>query len=225
MNAIATAATRESELSEAARSYVRAARRLAESCGYERPHTQQVTRLALDLFDQLVPLHGLDALHRVWLHAAALLHDIGRCRVLGRGHHKESMRIIFQSPLLPFDARERWIIGSVARYHTKAPPSPKHLHFAGLTPSERESVRRLSAILRLADALDFGHRGIVSAAWCHLKGERLLVRCSLRLPWGAGRRAALKRRALRKGRLLEEVFARRLVVKLLSARRLAAASA
>src|SRR5208337_4903818 len=101
------------------------------------------------LFDELQPLHHLEAVERHWLQCAALLHDVGR-NWSKRGHHKESLRIILHTDL-PFDLQSRLIIGCVARYHRKALPSNRHYHFAKLQNNQQETVLLLAAILRVAD--------------------------------------------------------------------------
>jgi exopolyphosphatase/guanosine-5'-triphosphate,3'-diphosphate pyrophosphatase len=189
--------------------HLRAVLRLAESCSYERVHTHQVTRLALKLFDELKPLHRLGAAERFYLNCAALLHDIGRVE-RDKGHHKASLKIVMKSPLLPFDTQTRRIIGSIARYHTKAPPKKKHDHFDQLNHEHRRVVVQLSAILRLADALDRTHRTLVHQLWCEISNRRIIVWCVLR---GDNKHhRLLYRRASEKGRLLRKVFKRELVI-------------
>jgi putative phosphoesterase len=180
---------------------------LAESCHYAADHTHQVTRLALQLFDELQSLHRLGAEERLWLQYAALLHDIGW--IEGQpAHHKTALRIILTTPGLPFDARERHIIGSIARYHRKALPDEKHEHFAALEPDERQKVRVLAGLLRVADGLDCTHQSVVSSLSCEVTSERLVVRCSV-----IGQSAKEERQeALDKGVLLEQVFGRKLVI-------------
>ncbi len=74
---------------------------LAQTCEFDSSHTHQVARLSLRLFDQLQPLHDLSGKERDWLHYAALLHDIGWIEGW-KDHHKVSLRIILDTPLLPF---------------------------------------------------------------------------------------------------------------------------
>jgi len=66
--------------------------RLARECRYEQAHTHQVTRLALDLFEQLRSLHQLGERERFWLKCAGLLHDIGWIEGQQR-HHKTVLRL------------------------------------------------------------------------------------------------------------------------------------
>jgi putative phosphoesterase len=179
---------------------------LARSCEYEEQHSQQVTRLALRLFDELKLVHGLGPRERYWLQCGALLHDIGLIEGV-QGHHKASLRIILDSPLLPFDKKERLIIGSIARYHRAALPQERHRHFALLKPGLRRIVRILAAILRVADGLDYTHQSLVNELSCVLSPKQIVVRCVVKGPAEEERQ-----RALQKGDLLEEVFERRLVV-------------
>ncbi len=182
--------------------------RLAESCKYEAEHTHQVTRLALQLFDELQAVHHLGAKERFWLQAGALLHDIGWIKGQKR-HHKISLRIILNASPLPFDDRERLIIGSIARYHRRALPSRKHGHFAALKPSERKIVSVLAAILRVADGLDRTQRSLVESLSCKVTPKQIVVQCSVSFPAEIECQAALK-----KGDLLEQVFQRNLTIEL-----------
>jgi predicted phosphodiesterase len=179
---------------------------LARSCEYEEGHTHQVTRLALQLFDELQLVHGLGPRERYWLQCGALLHDIGLIEGV-QGHHKASLRIILDTPLLPFDKRERLMIGSIARYHRAALPQERHSHFAALKPGSRRIVRILAAILRVADGLDYTHQSLVNELSCVLSPKQILVRCAVKGPAEEERQ-----RALQKGDLLEEVLERKLVI-------------
>jgi CHAD domain-containing protein len=179
---------------------------LAQACHYETEHTHHVTRLALRLFARLARLHGLDDEGRFWLTCAALLHDIGWCEGRG-GHHKTALRLTLESPRLPWDERLRRVVGSIARYHRKALPSDAHEHFAVLAAADRAAVRTLAAILRVADALDYSHAGVVDDVACRVTAQRISIRCTVARP------ADIEcQRAVEKGDLMTEVFARELRV-------------
>ncbi len=179
---------------------------LADNCDYEEEHTHHVTALSLRLFDELHPLHRFNAEARFLLRCGALLHDIGW--VEGRkGHHKTSLRLILDALDAPFDERERYVIGSIARYHRRALPKGKHDHFAGLSPVDQYRVTVLAALLRVADGLDRTHRSVVEDLQCEIGPRQIVVCCAVRMyP------IPERERALKKGDLLERAFDRELVV-------------
>jgi len=110
----------------------------------EPSHAVQVKRLALQLFDGLASLHGLGEREREWLQAAALLHDIGWSQP-GKGHHKNSMKLILRENLDSWTEDEQRIIANIARYHRKSEPKESHKNFADLPPADQQKVRRLAA--------------------------------------------------------------------------------
>jgi len=179
---------------------VAAVRALGRRCGVEQGHTRQVTKLALRLFDELVPLHGLGARERFDLRCGAMLHDIGW--VDGRrGHHKTACRLILGAEDLPFDERSRHVVASIARYHRKALPKATHEHFAVLGVADRRIVRVLAGVLRVADGLDRSHRDVVADVRCEVRGEKVVVHCvcdgsaDAEL-WGAARKVELLEQVL-----------------------------
>jgi CHAD domain-containing protein len=173
---------------------------LAQQCQYEVEHAQHVTRLALRLFDGLQPQHGLGTPERLWLEWGALLHDIGW--IEGRQqHHKTSLRLILGSALLPLSSRERLLVAAIARYHRRALPSNKHKHFAVLDAADKQRVRVLAGILRVADGLDRTHRSLVDDLSCDVAPEQIVVRCTTH-----GDTAEEYRAARDKCRLFEAVF-------------------
>jgi exopolyphosphatase/guanosine-5'-triphosphate,3'-diphosphate pyrophosphatase len=91
---------------------------LGYRCNWHKPHSEQVARLSLMLFDELHPLHGLKARYRELLEYAAMLHNIGEFISIS-AHHKHSQYIIMNADLRGFSPTEIDIIGNVARYHRK----------------------------------------------------------------------------------------------------------
>lgn len=141
-------------------------RRFAEACRYERPHSEQVARLAMQIFDQLAADPSwtgqpwTSESSRRLLEAAAVLHDVGY--VIGyRRHHRHAYQLIVHSDLPGFTSRETEIIANIARYHRRACPKKSHEAYAKLGREERLLVRRLAAVLRVADGLDRTHRQAV----------------------------------------------------------------
>jgi exopolyphosphatase/guanosine-5'-triphosphate,3'-diphosphate pyrophosphatase len=168
---------------------------------YDSPHAQHVSQLALNLFYQLHDLHRLPEKSAGILHAAAMLHDIGLF-IAHPKHHKHSYYLIKSSGLNSYNKQDLDLIASVARYHRKAHPSQKHLAFSQLSPDSQEVVRKLSALLRIADAFDYRHEQRVKSLTCTFKKSKSLtiagassVGINDEIEW-----------ALNKGELLQEVF-------------------
>lgn len=149
---------------------------LARSCNYEREHTHQVTKLALELFDRLQGLHKMGPQERFWLKCGALLHDIGWIEGQ-KGHHKTALTLIMADPRLPLGRREREIVGLIARYHRKALPRAEHRYFPHLAAKDQRRVSVLAGILRIADGLDRSHLDIVKGVQCDVSDGEITVVC------------------------------------------------
>src|SRR4051794_32525100 len=113
---------------------------LARRYNWEQPHSEHVTRLCLQLFDQLTHLHGLGQRERELIEFGALLHDIG-WHISGKKHHCHSLYLILHGNLKGFDDEEVRVIANVARYHRKSPPKPSHEEYASLPIGAKRVVR------------------------------------------------------------------------------------
>jgi exopolyphosphatase/guanosine-5'-triphosphate,3'-diphosphate pyrophosphatase len=175
----------------------RSVKQLAERSHYEAVHGGQVQKLALRLFDSIGARIGCHPEDRQTLSDAALLHDIGY-HINYDKHHKHSYHLIAHAELLGMTPAEQVIIANVARYHRGAEPSKTHENFGPLSPADRARVRRLAAILRVADGLDRGHTAAVAdlrVRWLEralrvipVPAEDVSIRLEL---WGASRKSEL----------------------------------
>jgi len=139
----------------------RSVKQLAERSHYEALHAGQVQKLALRLFDSIGARIGCHPEDRQTLSDAAMLHDIGY-HINYDKHHKHSYHLITHAELLGMTPAEQVIVANVARYHRGAEPSKAHENFGPLSAADRARVRRLAAILRVADGLDRGHTAAVA---------------------------------------------------------------
>jgi CHAD domain-containing protein len=133
--------------------------RLAEWASFvtaDFPRVRRTARLSLQLYDGLANC-GLIARdsqieERLILHAAALLQESGRFK-RGKSYHKESYRMIRKiSPPPGWTKRDLEFAALVARFHRRALPYPDHEKLRVYELPMRQSLIRLAAILRLADA-------------------------------------------------------------------------
>jgi exopolyphosphatase / guanosine-5'-triphosphate,3'-diphosphate pyrophosphatase len=129
--------------------------------GYEERHALQVAFLAETIFDSLAKIYKLERHHRTLLSAAAILHDIGY-HISHDSHHKHSSYLIKNSEITGFSENEKNIIAQVARYHRGSLPREKHVDFMSLVENDRNLIKKLGSILRIADALDRGYENRVS---------------------------------------------------------------
>lgn len=162
---------------------------------FDETHAQHVAALAASLFDQLTELHGLGPEERSWLRLAAILHDIGDF-VGYESHHKHTYYLVVHSELMGLSPEAKEIVANVARYHRKAFPDLSHMGFRKLDRRGRSVVRKLAAILRLADAFDREHLSKVQEIHARVDRSKLVLRArgeddlSLSL-WTASRKADL----------------------------------
>jgi exopolyphosphatase/guanosine-5'-triphosphate,3'-diphosphate pyrophosphatase len=148
---------------------------LGERCGYWSEHAQQVARLALSVFDQTRSVHGLGDREREWLEYAALLHDVG-VHISYDRHHRHSYYLIKNGDLRGFDPKEIEVIALVARYHRQATPKRAHDGYGDLNSTLRQTVRVLSAIVRLAEGLDRSHAQALAGIDLFPRGDDYLAR-------------------------------------------------
>ena len=176
----------------------RSVTQLAERTHYEAPHSKHVQKLALQLFDSLGQRLGLTAEDRKLLADGALLHDIGY-HISYDKHNKHSFHLIEHAELLGMTPAEKMVIANVARYHRGAEPQKKHRNYGDLDKPLRKTIKRLSAILRVADGFDRGHAsavGEIKVRWLE-RALRLTAvparsNANLRLElWGASRKSNL----------------------------------
>src|SRR5882762_64780 len=171
---------------------------LAERTHYEAPHSKHVQKLSLQLFDAIGQRLCSTPDDRKLLSDAALLHDIGY-HISYDKHNKHSYHLIEHAELLGITPSEKIIVANVARYHRGAEPSKKHINYGALEKSVRKTIKRLSAILRVADGFDRGHASAVTeirVRWLE-RALRLTAvpsrsTANLRLElWGASRKSKL----------------------------------
>jgi exopolyphosphatase/guanosine-5'-triphosphate,3'-diphosphate pyrophosphatase len=132
----------------------------------------RVANFALSLFDQTQgKLHHWGSKERELLWAAAILHNCG-VYISHAAHHKHSYYLIRNAELLGFTELELELIANLARYHRKSKPKKKHEFYQKLPHKTCQlMVKQLSAILRLAVALDRRQKGAIAKVNCQYNQE------------------------------------------------------
>ncbi|MCK5832802.1 dTMP kinase [bacterium] len=121
-------------------------------------HAQKVREFAGQIFDATVDIHRLGKTARDLLEYAALLHDVGRS--VGPEHEKHSYNIIMDYEFTELTERDKRIVAIIALYHNGSAYSLDNVRQWKLCAEEQLAVRRLSAILRVADALDSSNKQV-----------------------------------------------------------------
>lgn len=180
---------------------------IAKTYDSDPGHNEQVTGLALSLFDDLVPLHRYGSRERHLLQIAGRMHDIGWSKTVLKQHHKLSGDMILKADIPGLAGQEKLVCSLIARYHTKAlPDRSKHRKFASLSARNQEVVEWLAGMLRVADALDSSHNNVVRGVRLKVDNGECLVKID-----AAGDSWAEIRRVHRKDDLLAKKTGRQIV--------------
>jgi exopolyphosphatase/guanosine-5'-triphosphate,3'-diphosphate pyrophosphatase len=150
--------------------------KIAQKYHTELDYSNRVAKFALNIFDSLQgTLHSWDEAERELLWSAAILHNCG-VYVNHSAHHKHSYYLIRNSELLGFTELELELIANIARYHRRSKPKKKHESYSKLPHKQHQLiVRQLSAILRLAVALDRRNQGAIAAINCQYNSKNRSV--------------------------------------------------
>ncbi|HET9253551.1 MAG TPA: HD domain-containing protein, partial [Candidatus Eisenbacteria bacterium] len=185
---------------------IAAALSLARKYQADELHGVHTAALARQIFEATRSQHRMGDRERLLLEVASIVHDIGGF-VAARGHHRHAYYLLTHSEIFGLSLMDMEIVANVARYHRRAGPQSDHPAYAALPRASRVTVNRLSAILRVADALDKGHNQRVRNAKVVVSGDELRIEAE------GAEDLALERLALdQKAGLFEEVFGLRPVM-------------
>lgn len=179
---------------------VSSAMTLAEKFHCDKKHAAYVTRMALFLFDSLQGELGLNRRARMLLEISAILHDIGS--FIGETmHHLHGEYIVLHSEIFGLSREDLCLVANIVRYHRGDHPAQDHPGYASLPRDDRTMILKLSALLRIADALDCRHSQHIPEYTVELTPETLFLH-----PVGAHDTTMEKFALEKKGGLFEQVF-------------------
>lgn len=186
-----------------------ASRNIAKRYSSGKSHIQGTSELALSIFDSMKKIHGMGSRERLLLQIAVHLHDCGK--YISMGDVAEcSYRIIMATEIIGLSTEEREVIANAVRYNTEEFDyyQKQREEGASLNRNQYILVAKLTAILRLANAMDRSHYQKVQALRAVLK-ER-----ELQLIIDSSKDVSLELGLLRdKVKFFEEVFGIRLVLR------------
>lgn len=189
--------------------------KIAQKYRVDLSYSERVAAFALSLFDQTRGiLHDWDSEAKDLMWAAAILHNCG-VYISHSSHHKHSYYLIRHAELLGFTETELELIANLARYHRKSKPKKKHDNYSNLPGKEEQQlVKQLSALLRLAVALDRRQVGAIESLNCHYDADEKELQLYL-FPSQAGDDCALELWSLdMKKEVFEDEYGVKLVAKI-----------
>jgi exopolyphosphatase/guanosine-5'-triphosphate,3'-diphosphate pyrophosphatase len=150
----------------------RSAIKTAQKYQVNLEYSDRVATFAMSLFNQTQGiLHHWGLAEQALLWAAAILHNCGLF-VNHSSHHKHSYYLIRNGELLGYTETEIEIVANIARYHRKSSPKKKHDNYRSLPSKQyRQLVSHMSALLRLAVALDRRQIGAIKQVRCEYRPE------------------------------------------------------
>ena len=138
-------------------------------------HIKHMQALSVEIFNKMKKIHGMKNRERLLLAIAAILHNCGKYISLADVSDC-AYNIIMATEIIGLSHDERKIIANIVRYNTS---DFRYYNEAGptaeLTREEYLVVAKLTAILRVANALDRSHRQKCRDAVVTLKDDQLVI--------------------------------------------------
>lgn len=157
---------------------------LCERYQVDMAHARHVADCALALYDGAAAFHALPPRARELIETGALLHNVA-LEVDEPNHHIAGRDIVLASSLDGVAPEERAILALIVVFHRKAVAPDQEPIFAALTAEQQKTALLLSAIVRVADGLDYSQtastriKDITPETW---RAERFVDDQSITVP-------------------------------------------
>lgn len=170
-------------------------------------HSQLVEKLALQMFDQMVFLHGYNGKQRKILSTASLLHDIGMY-VDYYNHHQHGFYLTLNSKIYGLTNKEILMCAYLVAMHRNEDFRVDWKEYGSLLNKEDfEVIKKLSLFIRIAEELDRTEIGIVQGVECLVDKKEVIIKLR------TTRSAELEKSvAMKSAKAFEKAFGRRLII-------------
>jgi exopolyphosphatase/guanosine-5'-triphosphate,3'-diphosphate pyrophosphatase len=158
--------------------------RLAATWDGDASHPAAVRRLAEQLFDETIELHGLEEDKRALLGYAALVHDVGT-QISPNKHHRHSAYLVEHAGLRGFGPWEVAMMAAIVRFHRGSGPKMSFPPYAALSAADRAACQVLIGLLRIAHGLGRGSEEDVRDVSAKVSKRELTIHVRGQRPEGA----------------------------------------
>lgn len=160
------------------KSAIACAKTTAKRFGCDPEHSQYIRDCACRIFDKLKRVHGLDSSKRLILELSAILHSCGSF-VSARQHNRCTFDLIRNMDLFGLSKAEiievAFVTGSISG-NLAVEENPD---FMELSNKEKLVISKLSALFRIANALDKSHREKLRDLKVTVEDDRVLFKASV----------------------------------------------
>ena len=136
-------------------------------------HTKVLEDCALGIFDIMKKYHGLGKRDRVLLQIAAILHDCGKYVSMNQASDA-SYNIVMSTEIIGLSHSERETVANIVRYNTQEFDYSARAD-KSMTSGMYMTVAKLTAILRIANAMDRSHKQKFHDFKMTLKEDELII--------------------------------------------------
>ncbi len=152
---------------------VSSAQNIAKRYRCNKAHGQSVAETALLIFDNMKAYHGLDKRARLQLELASILHDCGKY-VNMNNVAENSFHIIMSTEILGISHVERLEVACISKYNTEEFPTYEKMQ-GDFTIAQYSKIAKLTAILKVANAMDRSHKQKINRFTVNMKNKQLVI--------------------------------------------------
>ena len=154
---------------------IASARNISRRYKSSQPHIRLTEQLCTDIFNKTKKIHRMGKREKLLLQISAILHNCGKyislTNVSDCAYH-----IIMATEIMGLSHQERNVIANVVKYNTEPFTYDRnHPDFADLSREQYLMVAKLTAILRIANALDRSHKQKCKDAVISVRDKELVI--------------------------------------------------
>ena len=154
---------------------IASARNIARRYKSNQPHIRLMEHLCTELFNRTKKVHRMGHRERLLLQISAILHNCGKYISLVNVSDC-AYNIIMATEIIGLSHQERKIIACVVKYNTEPFTYDRnHPDFSDLSREQYLTVAKLTAILRIANALDRSHKQKCRDAVISIRDKELVI--------------------------------------------------